>query len=126
MDCASFHPQIAVMGKELEVMVPQLDEKSAMMKKLVDNLTKETKQADAVKQAVLEDEINAKEKAAIAQAISEDASKDLETAMPALRDSEEALKGLTKADINELKSFTTPPALVQFCMEAVCILLGAK
>ncbi|XP_032594376.1 dynein axonemal heavy chain 6 [Drosophila grimshawi] len=117
---------IAVMQKELEVMVPQLDEKSAMMKSLVDNLTKETKQADAVKQGVMEDEANAKEKAAIAQAISEDASKDLETAMPALRDSEEALKGLTKADINELKSFTTPPALVQFCMEAVCILLGAK
>ncbi|KAL7743998.1 hypothetical protein ACLKA6_001232 [Drosophila palustris] len=117
---------IAVMQKELEVMVPQLDEKSAMMKALVDNLTKETKQADAVKQGVMEDEANAKEKAAIAQAISEDASKDLEIAMPALRESEEALKGLTKADINELKSFTTPPALVQFCMEAVCILLGAK
>ncbi|XP_017121821.1 dynein heavy chain 6, axonemal [Drosophila elegans] len=117
---------IAVMGKELEVMVPQLDEKSAMMKSLVDNLTRETKQADAVKQSVLEDEMNAKEKAAVAQAISEDASKDLEIAMPALREAEDALKGLTKADINELKSFTTPPALVQFCMEAVCILLGVK
>ncbi|XP_043065698.2 dynein axonemal heavy chain 6 [Drosophila bipectinata] len=117
---------IAVMGKELEVMVPQLDEKSALMKSLVDNLTKETKQADAVKQSVMEDETNAKEKAAVAQAISEDASKDLEIAMPALREAEDALKGLTKADINELKSFTTPPALVQFCMEAVCILLGAK
>ncbi|XP_032581827.1 dynein heavy chain 6, axonemal [Drosophila sechellia] len=117
---------IAVMGKELEVMVPQLDEKSAMMKSLVDNLTKETKQADAVKQSVLEDEMNAKEKAAVAQAISEDAGKDLEIAMPALREAEDALKGLTKADINELKSFTTPPALVQFCMEAVCILLGVK
>ncbi|KAH8363782.1 hypothetical protein KR200_006735, partial [Drosophila serrata] len=117
---------IAVMQKELEVMVPQLDEKSAMMKSLLDNLTKETKQADAVKQSVLEDETNAKEKAAVAQAISEDAGKDLEIAMPALREAEDALKGLTKADINELKSFTTPPALVQFCMEAVCILLGAK
>ncbi|EDW82538.1 uncharacterized protein Dwil_GK25078 [Drosophila willistoni] len=117
---------IAVMQKELEVMVPQLDEKSALMKSLLENLTKETKQADAVKQGVMEDEANAKEKAAVAQAISEDASKDLEIAMPALREAEDALKGLTKADINELKSFTTPPALVQFCMEAVCILLGAK
>lgn len=114
------------MGKELEIKVPKLDEQSAVMKKMVDNLTTQTKQADTYKQGVLEDEINAKEKAAIATAISEDASKDLETAMPALRDSEDALKGLTKADINELKSFTTPPALVQFCMEAVCILLGAK
>ncbi|XP_001354829.2 dynein heavy chain 6, axonemal [Drosophila pseudoobscura] len=117
---------IAVMQKELEVMVPQLDEKSDMMKSLLANLTTETKQADTVKQGVMEDEANAKEKAAVAQAISEDAGKDLEIAMPALREAEDALKGLTKADINELKSFTTPPALVQFCMEAVCILLGAK
>ncbi|BFG02702.1 dynein heavy chain 6 axonemal [Drosophila madeirensis] len=117
---------IAVMQKELEVMVPQLDEKSALMKSLVANLTTETKQADIVKQSVMEDEASAKEKAAVAQAISEDAGKDLEIAMPALREAEDALKGLTKADINELKSFTTPPALVQFCMEAVCILLGAK
>lgn len=126
MDCSSSYPQIEIMGRELEIKVPKLDEQSAVMKKMVDNLTTQTKQADTYKQGVLEDEINAKEKAAIATAISEDASKDLETAMPALRDSEDALKGLTKADINELKSFTTPPALVQFCMEAVCILLGAK
>lgn len=126
MDFSSSYPQIEIMGRELEIKVPKLDEQSAVMKKMVDNLTTQTKQADSYKQGVLEDEINAKEKAAIATAISEDASKDLETAMPALRDSEEALKGLTKADINELKSFTTPPALVQFCMEAVCILLGAK
>ncbi|XP_030378328.1 dynein heavy chain 6, axonemal [Scaptodrosophila lebanonensis] len=117
---------IAVMQKELEVMVPQLDEKSALMKSLLENLNKESKAADVVKQGVIMDEANAKEKAAVAQAISEDAGKDLEIAMPALREAEDALKGLTKADINELKSFTTPPALVQFCMEAVCILLGAK
>uniref|UniRef100_A0A1I8P355 AAA+ ATPase domain-containing protein n=1 Tax=Stomoxys calcitrans TaxID=35570 RepID=A0A1I8P355_STOCA len=117
---------IAVMQKELEVMVPQLDEKSANMKTLLERLAVDTKQADMVKESVVRDEASAKEKAAVCQAMSDDANKDLEIAMPALKESEEALKGLTKADINELKSFTTPPALVQFVMEAVCILLGAK
>ncbi|XP_075157385.1 dynein heavy chain at 16F [Haematobia irritans] len=117
---------IAVMQKELEVMVPQLDEKSANMKILLERLAVDTKQADLVKESVVRDEASAKEKAAVCQAMSDDANKDLEIAMPALKESEEALKGLTKADINELKSFTTPPALVQFVMEAVCILLGAK
>ncbi|XP_018800561.1 PREDICTED: dynein heavy chain 6, axonemal [Bactrocera latifrons] len=117
---------IAVMQKELEVMVPQLDEKSAIMKQLVDRLNFDTKQADQVKEAVMRDENVAKEKAAVCKVISDDANKDLEIAMPALRDADEALKNLTKADINELKSFTTPPALVQFTMEAVCILLGSK
>lgn len=46
--------------------------------------------------------------------------------MPALRSAQEALKGLNKNDINELKSFQVPPKLVQFVMEPVCLLLGAK
>uniref|UniRef100_A0A1A9V6M7 AAA+ ATPase domain-containing protein n=1 Tax=Glossina austeni TaxID=7395 RepID=A0A1A9V6M7_GLOAU len=117
---------IAVMQRELEIMVPELDEKSATMKQLLEKLAVESKQADQVKEAVLRDEVAAKEKAESCKAMSDDANKDLEIAMPALRDAEDALKGLSKADINELKSFTTPPALVQFCMEAVCILLGAK
>lgn len=114
------------MGKELEVMVPELDAKSAKMKELLDKLAVDTKMADQVKESVLRDEAIAKDKAAIAQAISDDANKDLEIAMPALREAEDALKSLTKADINEVKSFTTPPALVQFVLEAVCILLGVK
>ena len=114
------------MQKELEVMVPELDEKSATMKSLLDRLAVDTKMADQVKEGVMRDEANAKEKAAVCEAMAEDANKDLEIAMPALKEAEDALKGLTKADINELKSFTTPPALVQFVMEAVCILLGAK
>lgn len=118
--------QIAVMGKELEVMVPQLDKQSADMKAILERLAIDTREADVVKEAVMRDEATAKEKATITQAISDDASKDLEIAMPALREADNALKELTKADINELKSFTTPPALVQFTMEAVCILLGVK
>ncbi|XP_037937177.1 dynein heavy chain 6, axonemal [Teleopsis dalmanni] len=117
---------IVVMQRELEVMVPLLDEQSASMKVLLDRLDVDNKAADKVKHAVMQDEAVAKEKSEQCKVISDDASKDLEIAMPALREAEAALNSISKADINELKSFTTPPALVQFCMEAVCILLGAK
>ncbi|XP_055843876.1 dynein axonemal heavy chain 6 [Episyrphus balteatus] len=117
---------IAVMQKDLEVMVPQLDEESTKMKELLAKLEIDTKNSDAVKESVAKDEAVAKEKAELCRTIADDAMKDLEIAMPALQEAENALKGLSKADINEIKAFTTPPQLVQFVMEAVCILLGAK
>lgn len=46
--------------------------------------------------------------------------------MPAMEAAQNALKALNKADINELKAFQKPPALVRFVMEPVCILLGGK
>ncbi len=46
--------------------------------------------------------------------------------MPVLRAAFDALKALNKNDINEIKAFQKPPKLVQFVMEAVCILLNAK
>lgn len=114
------------MQKDLEVMVPQLDEESTKMKVLLSKLEVDTKNSDAVKESVAKDETVAKEKAELCQTIADDAMKDLEIAMPALQEAENALKSLSKADINEIKAFTTPPQLVQFVMEAVCILLGAK
>lgn len=46
--------------------------------------------------------------------------------MPALEAATKALESLNKNDINELKVFQKPPALVQVVMEAICLLLGAK
>lgn len=58
--------------------------------------------------------------------IADEAKEDLKMAMPAMEAAQNALKALNKADINELKAFQKPPALVRFVMEPVCILLGAK
>lgn len=67
-----------------------------------------------------------KEKAAETQALADDAQRDLDTAMPAMEAALKALESLNKNDINELKVFQKPPPLVQFVMESVCLLLGAK
>lgn len=36
------------------------------------------------------------------------------------------MKALNKNDVNEIRVFQKPPKLVQFVMEAVCILLNVK
>ena len=60
------------------------------------------------------------------QAIADSARADLAEAMPALAAAKDALNALNKKDIQEIKSFTTPPELVRVVMEAVCTLLSQK
>ena len=46
--------------------------------------------------------------------------------MPALNDAMKALNTVTKKDLDEVRSFTNPPAPVKVVMEAVCIMVGQK
>ena len=46
--------------------------------------------------------------------------------MPAYHSAVEALNKLDKKDIQEVKSYAKPPALVMTVMEAVCLLMGQK
>jgi dynein heavy chain len=46
--------------------------------------------------------------------------------MPMLESALTALNTLTKADITEVKSMKSPPAVVKVVMEAVCNMLGVK
>ena len=75
---------------------------------------------------VQEDEAVAKVKAEETQAIADDAQRDLDEALPALEAAIKALDSLDKNDISELRVFNKPPELVQFVLEAVCILLKQK
>lgn len=117
---------VAVMGEELKLIVPIMEQKSIEMKETVMKLEKDSANADAIKKIVAQDEADAKIKAMETQELADDASKDLETVMPQLRTAQEALKALNKNDVTEIRVFQKPPKLVQFVMEAVCILLNAK
>lgn len=64
-----------------------------------------------------EEEVECKKMAEIAQA-------DLDEAMPALNEAIAALDALSKKDISEMKSYSSPPQKVRMVMEAVCILKG--
>lgn len=117
---------VAVMGEDLKVIVPVMEQKSVEMKDTVARLEKDTAQADLIKKVVLQDEADAKIKAVETQELADDASRDLENVMPQLRTAQEALKSLNKSDVNEIRVFQKPPKLVQFVMEAVCILMNMK
>ena len=54
--------------------------------------------------------------------LAEAAQKDLDEALPALEAAVEALKALNKKDLGEVKSYPTPPELVETVMQAVMIL----
>ncbi|XP_026758308.2 dynein axonemal heavy chain 6 [Galleria mellonella] len=117
---------VGVMEQQVREMEPILAKKADEGIALVNRLKIEQKAADEVKQAVMKDEAEAKVKAEEVKSIADEAKADLALAMPAMEAAQNALKALNKADINELKAFQKPPALVRFVMEPVCILLGAK
>lgn len=117
---------VAIMGEDLKVIVPVMELKSVEMKDTVAKLEKDTAQADLIKKVVLQDEADAKIKAVETQELADDASRDLENVMPQLRTAQDALKSLNKSDVNEIRVFQKPPKLVQFVMEAVCILMNVK
>lgn len=117
---------VDVMQEALKDMAPMLEKQSAEMSKLLEKLSVDNQVADTFKKRVLVDEADALEKAGVARGIADDANKDLAVAQPALLAAEDALKAINKNDVNELKSFAQPPAMVQFVMESVCILFGAK
>ncbi|ERL87542.1 hypothetical protein D910_04933 [Dendroctonus ponderosae] len=117
---------IDTMKETLIALEPELAKKSIAVAELMKNLAKEQKSADKVRVTVKGDEETAKAKADETQVLADDAQRDLDTALPALDAATKALEALNKNDINEVKVFQKPPKLVQFVMESVCILLGAK
>ncbi|PZC80020.1 hypothetical protein B5X24_HaOG215489 [Helicoverpa armigera] len=117
---------VGTMEHQVREMEPILAKKAEESIALVNRLKIEQKAADQVKYAVMKDEAAAKVKAEEVKQIADEAKADLALAMPAMDAAQAALKALNKADINELKAFQKPPALVRFVMEPICILFGAK
>ncbi|KAJ8965675.1 hypothetical protein NQ314_003957 [Rhamnusium bicolor] len=114
------------MKETLTALEPELAKKSVAVAELMIFLEKEQIQADKVRFVVKGDEEVAKVKADETQILADDAQRDLDTALPALEAASQALQALNKNDINELKVFQKPPKLVEFVMESICLLLGAK
>lgn len=117
---------IEIMRKELEFLTPKLEKQAVDFKVMVDKIAIENKKADAMRELVMKDEAVAKEKEAGARLIADEARRDLQVVQPIIDAAQDALKQINKNDINEIKSFSSPPALVKFVMEAVCILFDTK
>eukprot|EP00049_Salpingoeca_infusionum_P016632 m.342064 g.342064 ORF g.342064 m.342064 type:complete len:4133 (+) comp16119_c0_seq2:317-12715(+) len=117
---------VATMEKELTALEPVLKQKSEDTSKLMEKLKVDQASADEVRRVVKAEEAVAQKEANATEAIKMDAQKDLDQALPALSAATKALDSLEKKDVQEVKVFASPPALVQVVMEAVCLLFGRK
>ena len=111
---------------DLEKLAPVLKEKSAETEVLLEQVAKDTAEANIVAEKVGAEEVIVGKQAAETKAVADDAQKDLDRALPALESAVKALGSLTKADITEVKQFTNPPNAVRVVLEGVCVLLGEE
>eukprot|EP00667_Euglena_gracilis_P000017 EG_transcript_17 len=114
------------MKKQLAKMQPVLEQSAKDTAAMMKALEKDQKEAAATKKVV---QVEEKE----TQGIMDEASEiramcqgDLDKAMPAFYSAMDALKSLNKKDIDEVKSFATPPEKVKLTLDAVLLLLKEK
>jgi dynein heavy chain len=109
---------------KLRDLQPVLTKAAEDTNALLVQLDVDQKEADAAAAVAAKDEAETAEVAKQVSVIKDDCQKDLDEALPAYYAAVKALKSLDKKQIQEVKSFTSPPKLVGVVLEAVCILLG--
>ncbi|MEW5299252.1 MAG: hypothetical protein WDW36_002285 [Sanguina aurantia] len=114
------------MKETLTALQPQLEESTRQTEAAMLVITKESADADVVKQVVSEEEAVASREAAKVMAIKRECEGDLAEAMPLLEAALKALDTLTKNDITEVKGMKSPPSGVKLVLEALCIMKGVK
>jgi dynein heavy chain len=92
----------------------------------MEQVAKDQVVAEEKKASCAVDEKNAADAAFTANEIKADCQKDLDEALPEYYAAIKSLDALDKKDIQEIKSFAKPPALVEVVLSAVCLLMGKK
>jgi dynein heavy chain, axonemal len=113
---------VTVMSGELKKKKVIVDAKTIDCQAMIKDISEKTKVADESKIIAEAKEVELTEMAAIIKVESAKAQEQLGEALPALEAAAEALKNLDKADIGEVKQFTTPPEKVQSVVMCVMIL----
>jgi len=90
------------------------------------DIQKDKDDAEVVSKAVAKEEAEAQTQAQATQEIKDSAQKVLDAALPDLEIAVKCLEKLKIPQIQEARSFQTPPAGVKLCCEAVCIMFQMK
>jgi dynein heavy chain len=117
---------VAIMQQELVELQPQLKVTQEEVEKMMVTITIDKASADETRTIVEKEEEVATAKAAATKAIADDAQADLDEALPALEAAVQCLSKLKKADIDEVKAFSSPSSGVRLTMEAACIMFEVK
>ncbi|XP_065937642.1 dynein axonemal heavy chain 3 isoform X7 [Magallana gigas] len=118
--------QVNVMQQELVELQPKLIQTSKETAELIEFISKESIEVEAIKKVVEADEVVANNAAMDAKAIKDECEAKLAVAMPALNAAVAALDTLKQNDISLVKAMANPPNGVKLVMEAVCIMKSIK
>eukprot|EP00796_Vickermania_ingenoplastis_P008995 gene8995-6317_t len=117
---------IADLKQQISDMQPALNAAAAQAEEQKKFVQKEQKDADVMRREMSKEEAAAKELMSEAEGIRQECEEGLAEALPALEAAEKALDALSPKDIQEIKTFATPPLNVEKTMNAVLILLKEK
>ena len=117
---------VEVMQEKLEKIRPVLIETQKDAADMMELVKQESLFAQKIKQGVTAEKAAAQGKADLAGEIRTDCERELAKAMPAMDAAVSALKSLKKADIDEMKSFKSPPGGVRLVAEVLCHMFFIK
>eukprot|EP00966_Prymnesium_polylepis_P028550 661181-Prymnesium_polylepis.1 len=118
---------VVTMQEELTALKPQLlvsKKETEEMQVVVDKEVKEV--IEPKKEKVAEEEKATNAVAMKAKGMKEECEADLAEAIPALNSAVQALDTIKKPDIDLIKGFTNPPAVVKLILEGVCVMMEVK
>lgn len=113
---------VAQMQIDLEAKQPQLKILAEESRKMMQEIEKESIEAELTAEQVKRDEIVANKQADESLVLNAECEKDLASAIPILEDAIQALNTLKPSDITLVKSMKNPPEVVKLVMAAVCVM----
>ncbi|KAG5504844.1 hypothetical protein GH5_05475 [Leishmania sp. Ghana 2012 LV757] len=117
---------VSEMREALKVQDERLQAKSAEVSKATESIQARQHIAEEQQTVVASEKVKIEQTKRAALADQAEAQADLDRAMPTLLEAQAALDKLDKSDINEVKSYKTPAAMIRTVMEAVQTALHRK
>lgn len=117
---------VADMKEQLTALKPVIEKKKIESEELTKIVEADSAEANKVKEVAEAEERVVSAQAAEISVIQEEAQAALDVAIPALNEAIAALDQINKDDISKIKSYPSPPTLVRFTLECICLLLQEK
>ncbi|KAH9593471.1 Dynein heavy chain [Trypanosoma melophagium] len=117
---------VGKMTEELKVQDAKLQEKTQEVNRATESIQLQQQNAEEQQSMLAAEKVKIEHSKRSALADQAEAQADLDRAMPTLLEAQAALDKLDKNDINEIKSYKTPAAMIRTVMEAVQTTLRRK
>ncbi|AAZ13090.1 dynein heavy chain, putative [Trypanosoma brucei brucei TREU927] len=117
---------VSKMTEELKVQDAKLQEKTEEVNRATESIKVQQQNAEEQQSLLASEKVKIEQTKRSALADQAEAQADLDRAMPTLLEAQNALDKLEKNDINEIKSYKTPAAMIRTVMYAVQTTLRRK